>query len=435
MQVHDVPLLINGDYQTVTYTVGSGVGVFYGPQPGTGDGLRASNSTTFVAAGGSFTVTRPVYVVAETKTATADLRVGEAAAGASPGSTTGGGGAIAVPFVASGPRNIGDIVAQAGALYTATSTGTNPASWDGTGYSLGAAKGAAITELNGVGVATGDWLGNGVGTAATYLGDRLTAGVLNPRDVYSAGATYSPGDTALEAGILYLNISASTGVAPSVNVNTTTGLGTKWYRMSPPGPKGDTGATGSATADLAVALRHIEIATRQNAFAGTIDAAAKGQSFSRADAASTVTMNNRQILGGGAIVLAGGEAISNLKLHSGSAALVAGVHQFVAFYDFRTGALLASGTDVTNQAFAANSVADFPISYTPATTKVVRPVYYCEATTLPSLAGKGSQTPAIVEPRLGGIYDVLTAGSGPGALPATLAAAAGAKGPFWCEWK
>jgi hypothetical protein len=98
VQVHDVPLLINGDYQTVTVGVGSGVGVYYGPQPGTGDGLRAANSTTFVAAGGSFTISRPVYVVAETKNSTADLSLGAAAP--SSGSGGGGGGTTVVPIVA-----------------------------------------------------------------------------------------------------------------------------------------------------------------------------------------------------------------------------------------------------------------------------------------------------------------------------------------------
>lgn len=168
---------------------------------------------------------------------------------------------------------------------------------------------------------------------------------------------------------------------------------------------------------------------------GAIDPAALGEIYSRADAAAAITTSTRQLLSSGPITLAGGVPITNLKIHTGSTAAVSPVHHFVAFYDFRTGALLAGGTDLLTAAVPVNLPADYPISYTPTTTRVVRPVYYIEATTVPNLQGKGSVQPASVDPRLGGLHDTLAAGSVPANLPATIGAVGAGKGPFWCEWK
>lgn len=336
----------------------------------------------------------------------------------------------------------GTVIVNGGQIYTAPAAFTRGSTFDLTKWVIGAVP-SYIIELNALDQNVADWVGNGLGTPATSFRTILNSGIFNLRGPYDAAVAYDPDDavirTTATGQLSFVNLSSCTGIDPITDVDATTGLGTHWWRLASSGPKGDKGDTGSATTDLAVQLRHLEVLARRLAFPGTLDVDAKGQNYSRADAVSVITTSTRVILSGGPILLAGGEPISQLKLFSSSAAIALALHQFVLFYDFRTNALLAAGADVTNQAWPANTAQNFPIAYTPTVTREVRPAYYIEVNTtggaVPNLAGKGSSTPATVDPRLGGLHDTLPAGSGPGAAPATLGAATGSKGPFWCEWK
>lgn len=341
--------------------------------------------------------------------------------------------AIALPWQASTAVNQGDIRSQGGALYTAPTNFTTGATFSAGSWSVGAPAGT-VYEQNGSGQVVAIWRGNGTGVAATKIVDVATGGVI-VAGAWAAGTAYAASTYVTRPGtnglISFIAIQPSTGQDPLTDTSGGTTNGTYWMVLGAPGPKGDTGATGSATADGAVLSRHLADIVRP-AQSGFMIGAGFAQNFRRDDAGGTVTTATRQVLSSGGLVLPGGRAITALRLIP-TTAIGTPLHQFVALYNARTLALLASGTDVTTQAMTVGVDLTFPIAYTPANGVEVLAVYYCEATTTPVFAGKSSNTAGGLTPRLGGLHDTLAAGSGPGALPATLGAAGSGKGPFWVQ--
>lgn len=288
--------------------------------------------------------------------------------------------------------------------------------------------GSTYYELNSSGVIVAIWIGTA--GAPSKVMDVLTGGTITPLGEWNNVTAYGLDAVVSRNGSSYLSVAASTGIDP------TTDDGTHWMLLAAKGDQGIQGIQGIpgnvGLSDGVVLSRYLADLARP-AISGWMIGTGFAQNYRRETAAGTVSLVSRQLCSSGGLVLPGGRAVTGLRLFSGSTALVTPVHQFVALYDGRTGALLAAGQDVTVQAWPANTQQLFPISYTPTTAIEARVVYYCEATTMPTLAGLASISPGSVAPAFGGLHDTLAAGSGPAALPAVLGAVGIGKGPFWVQ--
>jgi hypothetical protein len=334
---------------------------------------------------------------------------------------------IASPWVANAAVTQGDIRVQAGALYTAPTSFTAGATFNAANWTIGAPAGT-VYEQNGSGQVIAVWRGNGTGNAATKLLDIATGGVV-PSGAWAAGTTY-PANAIVANGtpsVSYIALQPSTGQNPATDVGAGS-VGTYWMVLGAPGPVGPAGPTAS---DASILSRMLSDLARPAESAWMIGAGF-AQNYRRDNALASAAAVSRQLLSSGGLVLPGGRAISALRMIP-TVAIATPLHQFVALYNARTGALLASGTDVTTQAMTANTDVSFPISYTPAAGVEVLAVYYCEATTAPTFFAKTVTAAGTPAPRFGGLHDTLAAGSGPAALPTTLGAVGTSRGPFWVQ--
>lgn len=339
-----------------------------------------------------------------------------------------GGGTPAVfarPFVPSSAVVAGQVITQAGQLYTAPGNFTAASSFTVGNWSLGAPLGT-VYELNVSGQVVAVWIGTGPGTAATKILDIATSGLWIPGNSWQAGAAYGADTIVNRSGSGYLAVVPSTGIDPA------TDDGTHWQLVASKGDKGDIGPTGSPTADQAILLRHMADFARDpwllngGGAAGTPTGPHIAQSMNRLDPSVNYPLTSGT-LHMTAIPVPGGRALSGGSVKHG-VAMSGGTHAWLGLWDFTAGTQLALSADDTSASATTTAKRDFTFGapYTPATGRFVLAGFLQLATTPGSLTGRAQANVAADAPSLAGNHATTALTTPPGS-----ASISTAKSPFW----